>query len=167
VTDTPSGVTALMDAGPPAAAPLSVPEAARADAFDKLQNWRHDGAFLKRLAEDDPGAKRELEDARRAASTPTSVVINGRPSNAADAAAADQIFYDRLQDQYALTPAQVETVRNRMPATPEQARYFQAEKERLLNDRGFRQRLLDGDRDARNLWGRIILGTSLPVAVSR
>ena len=68
-----------------------------------------------------------------------------------------------LAEQGGLNAPQISEIRNRMPVTREEHDYAVREKDRMIKDAGFRQRLLSHDRAAANEWFRVVQLSALPV----
>jgi hypothetical protein len=68
-----------------------------------------------------------------------------------------------LAEQGGLNAPQIGEIRNRTPVSQQEHDYAVREKDRMIRDAGFRQRLLSHDRAAANEWFRVVQLSALPV----
>jgi PAS domain-containing protein len=153
------GASSLLGSDP-ATPPVTTTETMRADAYRNIEAWKRDPEFQGRLLKGDADARRQLEDARRAMAAPTGLVVNGQLHEGQINTALD-----RYQEVSGLSDRQIEHVRTHEAITMDEARFWKHEKERLLQDGEFRERLYRGDRSARNYWSRVHAGLVSPIKV--
>jgi hypothetical protein len=149
---TPVGVSALD--GP------ATPEEARAAIEAKIG----DKDFYAKIKAQDPIARQEWDRLHKiaypapVASGPQHVSEQMRR----EAAQREQGLMT-LAEHGGLNATQVGEIRNRTPVTREEHDFAVREKDRMIKDAGFRQRLLSHDRTAANEWFRVVQLSALPV----
>jgi hypothetical protein len=125
-----------------------------------------DPDFRKKLLANDPATRDEWNRLhkigfRPPAGTPTTI------EPASEQARRENEQRERglaaLAQQGGLSALQISEIRNRMPVTREEHDYAVREKDRMIKDAGFRQRLLSHDRAAANEWFRVVQLSALPV----
>jgi hypothetical protein len=138
----------------PAAYGASEAVAARA----RIEELKADTDWVKRWAAGGEAEKREFADLHRAG-FPSPAPVDVASQNAhAVARSAEQwnSYVGWLKQRIALTPEMEAEVRNGV-VREETWRWARDEKDRLVKDRAFYRRLMDGDRKATEDWERIKL----------
>jgi hypothetical protein len=156
----------VVAAAPGIPAPAALPDIntiSREEALAEIEQLKGDKSFYDRLQKQDASAHQRwsgLHKAAHPAQQPSSVEAASAQASARDAQAMDELIahYRSLWD---LTPEQESELRGTRwqggrVIREEDYRRAVDLKDRLIRDAGFRKKLLiDQDRGARELWGRV------------
>jgi hypothetical protein len=135
------------------------PDAAR----EQIEARKSDKEFYKLLQEKDPAATKHWYDLHKAGyPTPQAVASVEDVNSQAAARNAEQWnnYFVWLKQQFALTPENEAELRGGV-IRADLHEWAKEEKDRLVKDKGFYRKLLDGDREAKDKWERIKLMLSL------
>lgn len=149
----PIGANELLNSQP------SSPEAARATIAERIA----DREFGKRLLEKDPAASKEWSDLHKAGYPAAPAPTSPQEVNSQHAGRNEQAWNDHisaLRQRFPLTDAQVQEIRGGM-INAEAYQFALDEKNRMVRDKGFYRKLLDGDREAARQWGAVTLALGL------
>jgi hypothetical protein len=140
------------------------PEAALA----QIETLKADKDFYNKLKQQDPAAHAQWHGLHKAAyPIPPAVGSMDDVNNQAAQRNAEQMntFIASMRARWPMTPEMEQEIRGGV-IREEFHKQAQEEKDRLIKDREFRRKLLDGDRAANEHWGRTIAALSLrPVRV--
>ena len=170
----PASAPATTPAAPPAAAPPTAaptvgttdllgaqlsPEAAREQIASRIS----DKEFGKRLLAKEPAAFAEWSALHKAAYPSAQQIASAEDVNSQAAARNEEqwnTYFGWLKQRFALTPENEAEIRGGVIRS-EIHQWAREEKDRLIHDKGWYKRLLDGDRQASADWERIKLMLSL------
>jgi hypothetical protein len=154
---TPTASALLADT--PAAPPPTETSAARAHATAEIARLKADPAFAQRLLRGEGDALNMVAQLSRAINTPTAVIVGGEPNPAE--------IQQRLDSWTAfadLSPEVTEQLENGQPVSQAEYKMAQQTKARLMSDKQWCAKYLDGDRQARQQMSLISIILSSQIA---
>jgi hypothetical protein len=163
----PPAASALMPDGatPPAEPlPLGTPDQpaisrVRSDAMGEINRLKGDAAFQQLLLKGDAHALAKVQQLQRVINSPTQTVIGGEPNPA-----EVQQRLDSWTNFADLSPEVTEQLRNGQPVTPAEFKMAQQTKARLMSDKAWCARYLDGGRVERQQMSLISIILSSQIA---
>jgi hypothetical protein len=126
-------------------------------ARETIQKKIHDADFGSKLLAGDAAARAEWEGLhKRGFPTPTQVSSTEDVNNQQAARNAEgwNQYIGWMRQQWKLTPEQEAEIRGGV-IREQDHNWAKEEKARLIKDRGFYEKLMNGDRGARESWGRV------------
>jgi hypothetical protein len=154
---TPAASALLGDT--PAPAPVVETSAARASAMAEISRLKADPAFHQRLLRGEGDALNMVAQLQRTLNSPTQVVIGGEPNPAE--------IQQRLDSWTAfadLSPEVTEQLRNGAPVSQAEYKMAQQTKARLMSDKAWCARYLDGGMRERQQMSLISIILSSQIA---
>jgi hypothetical protein len=167
MTDTPAPPSDMPGASSlfgdtPAAPPPTETSAARATATAEIARLKADPAFHQRLLKGEADALNIVAQLQRTLNSPTQVVIGGEPNPAE--------IQQRLDSWTAfadLDPAVTEQIRNGTPVSQAEFKLAQQTKSRLMADREWVKRYLDGGMKERQQMSLVSIILSSQIAEAK
>jgi len=141
----------------PAEPAIPIEKMSADQARETIQKKIHDADFGKKLLAGDAAARAEWEGLhKRGFPAPEQIASTDDVNNQAAARNAEgwNQYVGWLRTQWRLTEDQEKEVRGGL-IRQEYFDWARDEKARLIRDRGFYEKLMNGDRGAREAWGRV------------
>jgi hypothetical protein len=148
---------------PPADMPLGIPDQpaisrVRSDAMAQINALKGDAAFQERLLRGDMAALADVQRLQKIINSPTSTVVGGvNPQEV-------QQRLDAWSNYADLSPEVLEQVRSQGAVTPAEYKMAQQTRARLMSDREWAKRYLDGGRKERQELSLVSIILSSPIA---
>jgi hypothetical protein len=158
----PDGGTLPADPGIMGTPDLSPISRMRSDAMARIQALKGDKPFQDLLLRGDPHALAEVQRLQKIVSSPTSTIVGSEPNPT-----EVQARLDTWSNFAGLDPGVLEQVRESKPVTQAEYKMAQQTKARLMADREWAKRYLDGGRAERQQLSLISIILSSPIAAEQ